>query len=135
MLQYSRIGRAMRAVADNRDLAEASGIDVARVTSYVWALGGALAALGGVMAGLNQVLHWQTGGRGGLQWAVRQGDWKLVVNGRDNGQGINRETSIPLWLSNLAADPGEQTNLAEANPEIVERLKALHQAETKRPLP
>ncbi|GAA3743700.1 branched-chain amino acid ABC transporter permease [Salinactinospora qingdaonensis] len=61
MLQFTRIGKAMRAVSDNRDLAESSGIDVERVTLYVWTLGGALAALGGVFAGLNQIVHWQMG--------------------------------------------------------------------------
>jgi len=80
----------------------------------------------------HEVLHWQTGGRGGPQWAVRQGDWKLVVNGRDNGEGMNREKSVPLWLSNLADDPGEETNLAQAHPEIVKRLRELHEAERQR---
>lgn len=28
LLQFTRIGKAMRAVSDNRDLAESSGIDV-----------------------------------------------------------------------------------------------------------
>ena len=36
MLQTTRIGKAMRAVADNRDLAESSGIDVDRVILFVW---------------------------------------------------------------------------------------------------
>jgi neutral amino acid transport system permease protein len=48
MLQRTRIGKAMRAVADNRDLAESSGIDVDRVVVFVWGLAGGLAALGGV---------------------------------------------------------------------------------------
>ncbi|GAA1099128.1 branched-chain amino acid transport system permease protein [Nocardiopsis composta] len=61
MLQFTRIGKAMRAVADNRDLAESSGIDVDRVTLYVWGLGGSLSALGGVFYGLNQTVHWQMG--------------------------------------------------------------------------
>ncbi|WP_052665324.1 branched-chain amino acid ABC transporter permease [Nitriliruptor alkaliphilus] len=50
-LQRSRIGKAMRAVADNRDLAESSGINVERVVSVVWLTGGALAGLGGVLYG------------------------------------------------------------------------------------
>jgi branched-chain amino acid transport system permease protein len=41
----------MRAVSDNVDLAESSGIDVKRVVLIVWVLGGALAALGGVFQG------------------------------------------------------------------------------------
>lgn len=48
-IQRSRIGKAMRAVADNRDLAESSGINVERVVSVVWIAGGALAGLGGVL--------------------------------------------------------------------------------------
>jgi neutral amino acid transport system permease protein len=51
MLQRTRIGKAMRAVADNRDLAESSGIDVQRVILVVWALGAALAGLGGIFYG------------------------------------------------------------------------------------
>jgi len=51
MLQRTRLGKAMRAVADNRDLSESSGIDVERVVSMVWLLGGALAGLGGVLYG------------------------------------------------------------------------------------
>ncbi|GAB3205957.1 ABC transporter permease subunit [Marinactinospora thermotolerans] len=61
MLQFTRIGKAMRAVADNRDLAESSGIDVDRVTLYVWGLGGGLSALGGVFYGLSQSVYWQMG--------------------------------------------------------------------------
>lgn len=49
MLQRTRIGKAMRAVADNVDLAESSGIDVKRVVLFVWVAGAALAALGGVL--------------------------------------------------------------------------------------
>ena len=41
----------MRAVADNRDLAASSGINVERVITFVWGLGGGLAALGGVLFG------------------------------------------------------------------------------------
>ncbi|WP_201294906.1 MULTISPECIES: branched-chain amino acid ABC transporter permease [unclassified Nocardiopsis] len=63
LLQFTRIGKAMRAVSDNRDLAESSGIDVDRVTLYVWGLGGGLAALGGVLYGLNQVVEYEMGFR------------------------------------------------------------------------
>jgi neutral amino acid transport system permease protein len=40
MLTRTRLGKSMRAVADNRDLAESSGIDVQRVILSVWILGG-----------------------------------------------------------------------------------------------
>jgi branched-subunit amino acid ABC-type transport system permease component len=63
LLQFSRIGKAMRAVSDNPDLAAASGIDVDRVVRFVWALGGGLAALGGVLFGLQQQVQFEMGFR------------------------------------------------------------------------
>lgn len=62
ILTFTRIGKAMRAVSDNRDLAESSGIDVQRVISTVWIFGGSAAALGGVFFGLDQV-KWDFGFR------------------------------------------------------------------------
>jgi branched-chain amino acid transport system permease protein len=62
-LQGTRIGKAMRAVADNRDLAESSGIDVEAVIRYVWIAGGALAGLGGVLFGLTEDVGWEMGFR------------------------------------------------------------------------
>lgn len=63
MLLRTRIGKAMRAVADDRDLAESSGVDVGRVILYVWILGGGLAALGGVLFGLSEIVAWDMGFR------------------------------------------------------------------------
>ncbi|WP_232285439.1 branched-chain amino acid ABC transporter permease [Saccharomonospora marina] len=63
MLQKTRIGTAIRAVSSNRDLAEASGIDVNRVVLVVWILGGGLAALGGVFFGLVEIITWDMGFR------------------------------------------------------------------------
>ena len=48
-LSSTGIGKAMRAVADNRDLAAISGIDVDRIGAYVWILAGGLAGIGGVL--------------------------------------------------------------------------------------
>jgi len=67
------------------------------------------------------VLHWQTGN----QWAVRDGDWKLIVN----AQGL--DPGDKTFLANLAADVGETKNLASEQPEIVSRLTALHEAWAK----
>jgi neutral amino acid transport system permease protein len=61
MLQKTKIGKAMRAVAGNKDLAESSGIDVERVILWVWGVGGGLATLGGVFFGLSQQVSWQMG--------------------------------------------------------------------------
>ena len=57
----TRIGKATRAVADNRDLAESSGIDVEKVILVVWAVGSALAAVGGIFLGLTEQVSWQGG--------------------------------------------------------------------------
>lgn len=62
-LQRSRAGTAMRAVADNRDLAESSGIDVDRVIRLTWILAGLLAALGGIFYGLNDSVSYDMGFR------------------------------------------------------------------------
>jgi neutral amino acid transport system permease protein len=53
-LGRTQLGKHMRAVADNRDLAAVCGIDVERIAVYVWIFAGLLAGLGGVMLGLQQ---------------------------------------------------------------------------------
>ena len=63
LLQRTRIGKAMRAVADNRDLAESSGIDVQKVIRTVWVTGSGLAGLGGVLFGLTESIGWEMGFR------------------------------------------------------------------------
>ncbi len=61
VLLRTRIGKATRAVADNRALAASSGIDVERVISTVWIAGAGLAGLAGVMLGLAQQVTFQMG--------------------------------------------------------------------------
>ena len=62
MLQKTRMGKAIRAVADNRALASSSGIDVQRVILSVWVMGGSMAALGGICLTLgNAGLKFDTG--------------------------------------------------------------------------
>ena len=51
LLKTTRLGRAMRATADNLALAEVRGVDVDRVQLVVWVVAGVLAALAGVLAG------------------------------------------------------------------------------------
>jgi len=51
MLKTTRLGKAMRATADNLDLAEVRGVDVDRVQVLVWVVAGFLAALAGILAG------------------------------------------------------------------------------------
>lgn len=52
LLQKTKIGKAMRAVADNIDLARVSGINVEKVVLWTWVITGGLTALGGAMYGL-----------------------------------------------------------------------------------
>lgn len=51
-LLFTRLGTAIRAVSDEPDLAESSGIDVQRVILVAWILCGALSAAAGVLLGL-----------------------------------------------------------------------------------
>ena len=60
-LQRTKLGTAMRAVADNTDLAESSGIDVQRVILVTWILGTGLAGVGGVMFGVSEQVQWDMG--------------------------------------------------------------------------
>lgn len=52
-LRFSRTGRAMRAVADNRDLALLRGVDPVRVAAVTVAVGAGLAGMGGMLIGLD----------------------------------------------------------------------------------
>ena len=47
LLQRTKFGKAIRAVAENRDLARASGIRARRVISQTWALAGVVAGFSG----------------------------------------------------------------------------------------
>ena len=60
-LLYSRTGKAMRALADNPDLAEASGIDVNRIILLTWVIGGAVGALGGIFLGMTEQVRYTMG--------------------------------------------------------------------------
>ena len=60
-LQYTRLGKATRAVSDNVDLASATGIDTSRVIRMIWIAAGSLAALGGVFRGLDEQVAWDMG--------------------------------------------------------------------------
>ncbi|MGI5199861.1 branched-chain amino acid ABC transporter permease [Streptomyces sp. CA-288835] len=60
-LQYTRLGRATRAVSDNPALASATGINVGRVIATVWIVGTALAGLSGAFLGFSQSVSYQLG--------------------------------------------------------------------------
>jgi branched-chain amino acid transport system permease protein/neutral amino acid transport system permease protein len=53
LIRYSRLGKAMRATAANRDLARNCGIRTDRVVMATWLITGALCGLAGVVFGMN----------------------------------------------------------------------------------
>ena len=57
ILHRTRIGKAMRAVADNPELATINGADTDRVISAVFAIGSALAAVAGTFVGMDIALN------------------------------------------------------------------------------
>ncbi|MCA9267315.1 MAG: sulfatase-like hydrolase/transferase [Planctomycetales bacterium] len=59
----------------------------------------------------HDVLHWQWQ----KKWAVREGDWKLIFDGKE------------MFLGNLAEDEPEVKDHAQEQPEIVARLAELHE--------
>lgn len=67
--------------------------------------------------------HWQLG----KQWAVREGDWKLIGNAVDSSHKAPITAADKLFLSNLAQDVSEMKNLAADHPEIVRHLSELHE--------
>lgn len=56
-LQKTKLGKAMRATSDNMELALVSGIDTERVIIFTWGIGGALAAAGGILYGIDVQVH------------------------------------------------------------------------------
>lgn len=58
-----------------------------------------------------RTLYW----RFGVQYAIRQGDWKLVKAAQD----------MTPMLVNLSTDPGEQTDLTSVQPEKSKELQSL----------
>jgi branched-chain amino acid transport system permease protein len=67
-IQNTRLGKAMRATAQNRDAAKMMGINIDRVISITFLIGGGLAGAAGLMAGLyNNTAWWFMGFRVGIQ--------------------------------------------------------------------
>jgi neutral amino acid transport system permease protein len=61
MLRYTLLGKRMRALSDDLDLAETAGIDTSRVILYTWIFAGALAGLAGALAGTTLPLQPELG--------------------------------------------------------------------------
>ena len=56
-LTRSQMGRSMRAMADEPDLAEVAGLDTDRIVRWTWIIGASLAATAGVFAGMDTSMH------------------------------------------------------------------------------
>jgi arylsulfatase A-like enzyme len=79
--------------------------------------------------------YWQLGRGSNPQWAVRDGPWKLIGNPVDTSEPQRQRENggrlaEKLFLVNLESDPGERTNLADAHPGVVQRLKELRESLT-----
>jgi arylsulfatase A-like enzyme len=72
-------------------------------------------------------LYWLLGRGGGAQWAVRQGDWKLLGNPKDTRNPKSLTSADRLFLVNLAEDISESRNVAAEHPDRVTALKAIHE--------
>ena len=72
------------------------------------------------------LVHWHVGDKNG-QWAVRDGDWKLIGKVQENPGGDLNVADKELFLSHLSEDPTERKNVAERHPEIVRQLKTAHE--------
>ena len=60
-LQRTKVGKAMRAVADNPELARLTGINTEMVIRWTWVIGGLLAATGGIFLGMDTRLFPEMG--------------------------------------------------------------------------
>jgi branched-chain amino acid transport system permease protein len=61
LLFRTKLGKAMRAYADNPDLSLVSGINTDRIVTWTWVIGGALMAIAGVLLGLQANLKPELG--------------------------------------------------------------------------
>lgn len=60
-LQRTKMGKALRAMADNPDLARISGIATERMITLTWFIGGGMAAAAGIMIGIDSQLRPEMG--------------------------------------------------------------------------
>lgn len=102
-LTRSKLGRAMRAVSDEPELAAVAGLDTEKVIRWTWVIGASMAATAGVFAGMDTSMHpnlgWNLllamfaaavlGGIGKPMGAIAGG---LII-------GIAEETATFTWFS------------------------------------
>lgn len=77
----------------------------------------------------HEVFFWESGRtKHGPQWAVREGDWKLIGNPKDTSHKAPLGADDRRFLVNLAEDAGETRNLAAEHPDVVKRLEGRYRA-------
>src|SRR2546422_1054969 len=102
LLTYTNLGKAMRATADNLELAKATGIDTKRVTYATWAVSCSFASTAGVLLGLASFLRPEMGLNilllifaavivGGIG-----SPWGAVLGGLTIG--LSQEMSVPVFV-------------------------------------
>jgi arylsulfatase A len=74
----------------------------------------------------HETFFWQSGGGESPQWAVRQGEWKLMFN-PIGYKGTAPESNRKLYLFNMKTDSEEKKNLSKEHAEIVETLSKKYQ--------
>lgn len=72
--------------------------------------------------------YWQLGAGPKAQFAVRDGDWKLLVNPRDTSNKGKLTDADQSFLVNLQEDVGEAVNLAEREPQRLLQMLTLLKA-------
>jgi arylsulfatase A len=110
-------------------LAELTGVATPDVQLDGRSLAAVLADRSAETPHAGHVLHWQVGEGANTDWAVRDGDWKLIGRTRDTTRGDKQAERVTMFLANIATNPSESTNLAGQHSDIVARLQKLHDAE------
>ena len=74
----------------------------------------------------HETFYWQSGGtKEDPQWAVREGDWKLLHAPLQSDRKELNESNF--MLVNLKSDSAESVNLSDKHPDVVSRLKTKYQ--------
>lgn len=119
ILNYTRIGKAMRAMSDSPDLARLTGIDTERVVMATWIIGAALACAAGLFLAVDTQVETQMGARlllpmfaaailGGVGKPYGAMAGGLVI-------GLAEEVSAYHWIGDHALlDPGYKAGVAFA---------------------
>ena len=74
----------------------------------------------------HEYLYWLLGRGNNAQWAVRSGDWKLLGNPRDVTAPGSIKKGTRSFLVQLKKDKSEKKNVADKNPDVVSKLKKIH---------